>query len=253
MIDLYQFTPAFGHANLSPHCMKVEAFLRLSELPFQIINEDNPANGPKNKLPFIRDNGLVIGDSELIMIYLESKYGFTMDGHLDNINRAHHLAYSRMLDEHLYWAMVYSRWIDDRNWPEMKKQLFGNIPPPISSVLAWHVRRGIKKQLHEQGMGRHSRDEIYDMAKQDINQLAIYLGGKQWFGGSYVSKLDLSAVAYLSNLLIDELDSPLADCLRSHENLVSYSERSYPILFPNPIAERLIPGQLPKSAQPLAD
>ena len=40
MIDLYQFTPAFGHANLSPHCMKVEAFLRISELPFQIINED---------------------------------------------------------------------------------------------------------------------------------------------------------------------------------------------------------------------
>ncbi|NRB37805.1 MAG: glutathione S-transferase family protein [Pseudomonadales bacterium] len=249
MIDLYQFTPAFGHANISPPCMKVEAFLRLSELPFQIINEDNPAKGPKSKLPFIRDNGLVIGDSELIMDYLESKYDFSMDGHLDTINRAHHQAYSRMLDDHLYWALVYSRWMDEKNWPVFKKQIFGAMPPPISHLAAWFVKKGVKKQLHEQGTGRHSRDEIYDMAKKDINQLAVYLDGKQWFGGSYVSKLDISAVAYLSNILLPELDSPMADCIRQHDNLLEYSERNYSIFFPEPIAERQMPGEIPKSMQ----
>ena len=248
MIDLYQFTPAFGHANLSPACMKVEAFLRLSQLPFQIIEENNPAKGPKGKLPFIRDNGLLIGDSELIMDYLESKYDFSMDGHLDRVTQAHNNTYSRMLDEHLYWALVYSRWGDENNWPALKQQIFGAIVPPLNSLIAFLVRHNTKKQLHAQGMGRHNRDEIYDMANKDIQQLAMYLDGKQWFGGSYVCKLDITAVAYLSNIMLADLPSPMARCIREHENLLAYIERAYPILFPEPIKKRKIPGQLPDLA-----
>lgn len=247
MIDLYQFTPAFGHANLSAPCMKVEAFLRLSEIPFQILAEDNPANGPKGKLPFIRDNGLIIGDSELIMDYLESKYDFAMDGHLDSVTRANHHAFGRMLDHHLYWAIAYSRWVDEHNWSAMKQELFGAIPPPISSVIAAKVRRDMKRQLHEQGLGRHSADEIYSMAKKDIDNLAMLLDGKRWFGGDYVCKLDISAVAYLSNILLTDMPSPMADHLKQHNNLLRYTERSYKILFPDPIKERQIPGKLPKA------
>ena len=245
MIDLYQFTPAFGHANISPACMKVEAFLRLSQLPFQIIDENNPRKGPKGKLPFIRDNGLLIGDSELIMEYLESKYQFSMDGHLDRMTRAHNNTYSRMLDEHLYWAVVYSRWGDESNWSALKKELFGAITPPLNSIVAAMARRNIQKQLHAQGMGRHNRDEIYDMANKALQQLSTYLDSKQWFGGSYVSKLDITAVAYLSNIILSELPSPMAGCIREHENLLEYTERAYPILFPDPIKKRRIPGQLP--------
>ena len=247
MIDLYQFTPAFGHANLSPPCMKVEAFLRVSKLPFQVIDVNDTSKTPKGKLPFIRDNGVVIGDSELIMDYLESKYDFVMDGHLDSLTRAQHHSFSRMLDSHLYWALAYSRWQDDSNWPALKSQFFGAIVPPIGSLLAWHVRGKMQKQLHAQGLGRHSRDEVYDMAKKDIDQLAFYLDGKQWFGGDYVSKLDISAVAYLSNCLIDELASPLRLAIQQHDNLLAYTQRSYAILFPEPIKERKIPGQIPNS------
>lgn len=245
MIDLYQFTPAFGLANPSPHCMKVEAFLRLSNIPFQIIDINNPTKGPKSKLPFIRDNGLLIGDSELIMDYLESKHNFSVDGHLGRLSKANQHAFCRMLDNHLYWALLYSRWIDETNWPAYKQQMFGAIPPPISHFLATKARRSKHKQLCAQGLGRHSRDEVYDLACKDIQELALLLEGKKWFGGDFVSKLDLTAIAYLSNLLIPELPSPMADCIKEHSCLLEYINRCYPILFPDPVKKRHIPGQLP--------
>lgn len=235
MIDLYQFTPAFDVPNLSPFCMKLEAFLRVTSIPFQIIHENDPRKGPKGKLPFIRDNGVVIGDSELIIDYLESKLDFRMDGHLDSQQAATHHAFIRMLDEHLYWILIYSRWIDEHNWPALRNELFYDIPPPVSTFLANKLRRQMREQLHAQGLGRHNSEEIYKKGRKDLEQLSALLGDHQWFGGDYVSRLDLTAIGYLCNILVPELYSPLADVVRECSNLELYAVRSRRILFPDPV------------------
>lgn len=234
MIDLYQFPPAFNVPNLSPFCMKVEGFLRIADIPFQIITASDSKNAPKGKLPFIRDNGVNIGDSELIMDYLESKLDFKVDGHLDSHQKATHHAFIRTLDEHLYWTLLYSRWIEPHNFEVMRNQLFGHIPPPVSTVMAAKTRSSIRKQLDAQGMGRHNREEIYKKASKDIAQLSALLGDHKWFGGDYVSKLDLTAVAYLANILIPELNSPLAEAVKKHGNLETYYVRAARMIFPAP-------------------
>ncbi len=235
MIDLYQFTPAFGIPNISPFCMKLEAFLRISNIPFQIIYEDDPRKSPKGKLPYIRDNGIVIGDSELIIDYLESKLEFHVDGHLDSQKTATHHAFVRMLDEHLYWVLMYSRWIEEHNWQTIRKELFYDIPPPISTIMANKIRRNFRDQLHAQGMGRHSREDIYNKGCKDLEQLSVLLGDHHWFGGDYVSKLDLTVIGYLTNILVPELHSPLTDCVKNCGNLEVYAVRAKRILFPDEI------------------
>ncbi len=212
--------------------MKLEGFLRVAEIPFQIIEEDDPRKGPKGKLPFINDNGVIIGDSELIIDYLESKLEFNVDGHLSSQQVAIHHAFIRMLDEHLYWALIYSRWIEEGNWNTLRHELFSEIPPPISTFIGNKIRKQMRDQLHKQGMGRHNRDEIYKKADKDLSQLSTLLADHKWFGGDYVSKLDLTALAYLSNIMIPEISSPLADSIRKHDNLETYAARAQKIIFP---------------------
>lgn len=215
--------------------MKLEGFLRIANIPYQVIEISDPNKGPKGKLPYINDNGVIIGDSELIMDYLESKLDFNVDGHLGSQQKAMQHAFIRTLDEHLYWALVYSRWADESNWKTFKRYLFADIPPPISTLIAKKVRKQILNQLHQQGIGRHSCEDIYKKAIKDIEQLSQLLGDHQWFGGDYVSKLDLTALSYLSNMMIDELPSPLADTVNKIDNLRTYKERALAIIFPEEI------------------
>ena len=56
MIDLYQFSPAFDVPNLSPFCMKLEAFLRVCNIPFQIIEEDEDLLGLYQGLPIDKES-----------------------------------------------------------------------------------------------------------------------------------------------------------------------------------------------------
>lgn len=232
MIDLYQFPPLFNVPNLSPFCMKVEGFLRIADIPFEIIATKDSQQAPKGKLPYIRDNGIAIADSELIMDYLESKLEFRVDGHLSSMQRASHHAFIRMLDEHVYWALQYSRYEEESNWQILKQHLYGHIAPPASTLMAAKARYKVRQQLHAHGLGRHNREEVYAKACKDIAELALLLGDKKWFGGNYVSKLDLTALAYLSNILIPELPSQLSDCVKKHGNLETFCVRAERIIFP---------------------
>jgi len=53
MIKLFQFAPAFGLPNASPFCMKLETYLRMAGLPFELVNSGDVMKAPNHKLPYI--------------------------------------------------------------------------------------------------------------------------------------------------------------------------------------------------------
>jgi len=55
---------------LSQFCTKLETFLRITKLPYEIV-ETLPLKAPRGKLPYIEDQGQVITDSRLILNYLK--------------------------------------------------------------------------------------------------------------------------------------------------------------------------------------
>ena len=67
MIKLYQFEPAFGLPNASAFCMKVETYLRMARLPYEIARNADIRKAPKGKMPYIEDKGQVIADSGFIV------------------------------------------------------------------------------------------------------------------------------------------------------------------------------------------
>lgn len=226
MIRLYQFPTAFGLPNLSPFCMKVETYLRMAELPYEIRWKSNPFGAPKGKLPFIRDGDVCIGDSGFIIGHLKKHYGDALDGWLKPGQRAAALAFQRMMEEHLYWVMLHLRWIDASNWPVTRKAFFGGLPPVLRSAVPGLARRAMRQELRGHGMGRHSREEIVALGNADVTALAEQLDDRPFLMGDRPCSFDATAYAFLANLLWVPLTyNPVCEHALKYPNLEAYCRR----------------------------
>jgi glutathione S-transferase len=225
MIKLYQFVPAFGLPNASPFCMKVENYLRMAGLAYECPRGASHFKAPKGKLPYIEDNGKFIADSSFIIDYLKQTRGDKLDAALTAAQAATARAYQKLLEEDLYWALLYTRWIDAAGFALAREAFFARLAPPLRWVVPHLARRGLRRQLHAQGMGRHSREEIMQIGCRDIAALAAFLGSKPYFLGEQPTSLDASAYAFLANIVQVPLDSPIKQEALGHANLVAYGER----------------------------
>lgn len=233
MIKLHQFARALGVPNPSPFCMKVEVWLRLAGLPYEVV-ASTPLGTPKRKLPYIRDDGTTVCDSHDIIAYLETKYGVNLDAELTAEQKAVSLAFDRLFAEHLYWPLLYSRWIEDSGWAQIRPIFFDPLPPVVRTLLANFVRKQTRDSLHGHGMGRHQPAEIYARAGQDLRALSAQLGDKPFFIGAQATNLDATGFAFLANIWDARIkDSPLKPLMAAHANLVAYCERMRQRCFPD--------------------
>jgi glutathione S-transferase len=222
MIKLYQFNPAWGLPNPSPFCMKVETYLRMVGLPYEVVNGAMPFKAPKRKLPYIEDGVQVVADSGLIIEY-GKRYGDKLDQNLSAPEKATAHMLRRTFEDSLYWVGLYSRWIENSIWLETRRLFFDAIPPIMRELAAGTVRRGMRKALYAQGTGRHSRDEIYEIGKADLSAISTWLGEKTFFMGAAPTSLDAIAYSFLANILyFTELSE---DHAMSLPNLSAYCER----------------------------
>jgi glutathione S-transferase len=191
--------------------MKVETYLRMAGLSYGVINGAVPFKAPKKKLPYIEDGTQLVADSGFILEYLKKTYGDPLDADLSEADRVIAHALRRLFEENLYWVALYSRWIEESIYLETKRVFFGAIPPILRDLVAGRVRKGIRKALYAQGTGRHSRDEIYDIGKADLTAVSVWLGEKPFFIGATATSVDAIAYAFLANILVPPLKSPLKD------------------------------------------
>lgn len=228
MIKLYGFGKSYGLADASPFVLKVDSFLRLAEIDFERV--DQPTNlfkAPKAKLPFIEHDGARVADSYFILKYLEKEYGLSFDDHLNEEQKAYSCLMIKAIEEHLYFCLVYSRWVRDDTWPVLKKAFFAKMPPVLKSIAPGFARKGVIDSLKKQGIGRHSDAEIQQMAKEQLKSLSTLLGDKEYFWGETLSTLDIVAYANLVQFILADIDNPFNAAARSYDNLVAFCERMH--------------------------
>ena len=127
MITLYGFGAGFGLPEISPFVTKTEVQLRMAGLAYRKERAMPPAS-PKGQLPFIEDEAERIGDSTFIRAHLEGKYGFDFDAPLSLQQRAQAWAFERMIEHHVYWALVGARWVDPENFAKGPALFFDRVP-----------------------------------------------------------------------------------------------------------------------------
>jgi len=235
-LKLVQFHTTSDIPNYSPFCVKAEVLLKMSGLPYEVETLDDPRKTPKGKLPVLRDGDKVIADSEFIQRYLVSEKGVNFDSHLSEREKAQAHAFGKMIDERTYWALVYDRWVNDKNWPTTRDFWFGDIPFPIKQLVGSMVRKSVSKASKGHGIGKHSHEEIYALAKSDFEAISNQLGDNDFLFGDKPSTADAIAFGFLVNMVRGELTNQVHELMDEFPNLTAYVERGMERWFPELLA-----------------
>jgi glutathione S-transferase len=229
MIKLYGYGPAWDFPDCSPFVTKVDCYLRMVELPYTLVpwhTLQDLQNAPKGKFPYIEDNGQKIADSTFIIAYLKASYGDKLgEQHFTVHDRAVAHSMRVMLEEHLYWVLGYTQWLEDAAWEAYKPVFFGNLSPTEQQIATAQLREIVRSNLQVQGLGRHSREEIYELGQADLSAVSAYLGDKPYCMGDRPTALDATAYAFLSRTLWVPYESPLKTHAESLTNVAAYCRR----------------------------
>lgn len=232
MIVLYQFPASGGLPNLSPFCLKLETWLRMAGLTYEVKDVVNPRTAPLGKLPMVGIDGKRVADSTLAMEALIARSGIDPDRHLSAREKATALAFKLLFEDHFYWALLYSRWVDPDYWPATRDAFFGGLPGPLKKIVPAVARRSMVAELQGHGMGRHPAEQIHAFAEQDLAAVASWLGDNPFFMGQQPGTIDAVAYGFLAQVTLARLPSPLRATVDSFPALRAYCERMRARYFP---------------------
>ncbi len=232
MITLHTFGRFWGLPDPSPFVMKAEMLLKLSGLPYETTRGDM-RKAPKGKLPFIRDGETVVADSTLIRLYLEKKYGIDFDRGLSTRERGVAWSVEKMLEDHMYWVLIYWRWLDEENFAKGPSAFFKRVPGIVRPLIERAVLKRIRRNLWGQGFGRHSDIEKVTMALRGIDALSQVLADNRYFMGAQSCGADATVFAFIAAGITPYFRSPVQEKLAATANLVAYHDRMMAEFYPD--------------------
>ncbi|CAI9724091.1 Hypothetical predicted protein [Octopus vulgaris] len=218
--------------NLSPFAVKLETYLRMTKLPYQVDYCFDMS--PKHKTPWITYNGEVVSDSQFIIEYLNEKFNIDLSSHLTDEQRGVARAMRKMLEEDLLWALALSRWVYGYSDPSLRKVI------PAPRFFVWRIKRMLEKYAYGQGMGRHTPSEVEHIAMGDLKALSDFLGKKKFLMGVNPCETDCAVFGMMSSFEKMPDGSFFTKVLKDKlfPNLDAYRERMKELYWP----DWVIPG-----------
>ena len=166
-----------------------------------------------------------VPDSTFLRLHLERQYNIDFYPGVSPTDKAIGWAFEKMCEEHLYFCALHERWMVDDNFDKGPRKFFDRVPAVLRPLIIGMVRKNVKRDLRGQGIGRHARTEILELARYDIDALAQFLGDKPYFLGETLTGSDAVVYAFTDAALAPAFDGPLRQAVLAHPNLVAYAER----------------------------
>jgi len=225
-LQVYTFAPAWGLPTAGPFGLKLEACLRMLDVPYERRFENNSRKGPKRKSPWLDDNGTTLGDTEIILEHVQRSRGKLLDAHLSDAERARSHVLRRMVEEHYHAVFEYELCVRDDGFALLRSMMAASVPALARPVVMPMIRRSMKHHLFERGIARHTADEVEAMGRADIDALASWLGDRDWFIANTPTKADASAFGLLAVSIRSNLTTPVCSYARTKPNLVAFVDRA---------------------------
>lgn len=220
MLTLVSYPGLYGLTDNNPYGLKVFAFLKLCNLAFRHEHILDAKDAPRGQLPYLVDDGQIIGDSDAIIAYLIRKYALPIDDGLTASQRDNDLLIRRLLDD-LYWIMSYSRWKDLRFWPLFRDAILKTHPGVTKEALEAAQEYNFKRYYY-QGIGRYEPEAVYARGMANLEVLANLLPARGFLFGARPSSIDAAIYGFTANIYFYEIDTPLKNFLVSRPNLAAH-------------------------------
>ena len=222
MLTLYSYPELYGVADNNGYGLKVYAFLKLAGVPFTHQHVFDASKAPRGQLPYIVDDGEVIGDSEVIIAHCTGKYHVSIDAGLTPAQRATNHLVTRMLDD-LYWVMSYSRWKDERFFPAFRDGFMAE-HAQIDEAGLNKAKEYNAQRYYFQGMGRYTPDQAYARGLADLQVLADMIPADGYLRGPKPGSIDAGIYGFIANIHFFPIPTPLKAFVTAHPNLVRHCE-----------------------------
>ncbi len=230
-IKLFQFPRLFDIPNLSPFCCKLETWLRIAGIPYEVVDTLDPRKGPRKKVPFIEDRGRRIADTSLIIEHLVASRGVDPDAGLTASERAIATLVQRTLEEHYAFVLVYTHLVHEQGTRHTDVR-FDAIPPLVRAFVARASRKHIDRMLWYQGLSRHSHEQIMASAIADWRAVLQVMSDGPFFFGDVPTTIDAIVFGALASSTLTPIETPVRDFMRAEPRLVAYAERMRARFFP---------------------
>jgi len=220
VITLYSYPELFGVADNNPFGLKVYAFLKLSGLAFRHEHIFDASKAPRGQLPYIVDGGETVGDSDTIIAHLIRRHALAIDAALSPAEQDTHHLVMRMLDD-LYWVMSYSRWKDDRFWPQFRDAILAT-HPSVTAARMDAARAYNFERYRYQGIGRYAPEAAYARGLADLAVLARLVPVAGFVFGAAPSSIDAAIYGFVANILFYPIATPLKEFVDAHPGLTRH-------------------------------
>lgn len=231
MLTLHQTPRAWNAPNISPFCTKLETYLRMADIPYEIAPGNFPfQKAPKGKVPYILFEGRLLSDSSRIIALLKERLGDTVDAHLTEVQRDRGHLLQRMLEEGTYWALLHQRWVDDASFELLRRTVFDSaLSAPLRWIAPDLIRRRILTALYMQGTSRQEPEVVLQTARRDLEVVSRLLGEGPYLFGERPSSFDAVLYGITSSIWktpFGERFGPAPD------NVAAHLERMHQRYFP---------------------
>nr|XP_046155810.1 metaxin-1-like [Oncorhynchus gorbuscha] len=239
--ELYCWEGDWGLPSVDTECLIVLAYAKFAGAPLKLHKIGNPWRSPTGSLPALKtsENGSLSRPSDIIIHLRKQKYNADFD--LSAKEGADTLAFISLLEEKLMPALVYTRWIDPKNYVEVTRRWHAEHAPfPLNFFLPGSIQRQQLQRLRlvrgdeELTAGEEVEKELYRDAIECMNLISQRLGSNKFFFGDSPSSLDAFVFGYLVPILKMKLpNGRLQQHLKSLDNLSHFCSNILALYFPS--------------------
>uniref|UniRef100_A0A7I4YBP3 GST C-terminal domain-containing protein n=1 Tax=Haemonchus contortus TaxID=6289 RepID=A0A7I4YBP3_HAECO len=236
-VYLYQFPRIKTIPNLSPYCLKVETFLKINKIPYEVC----PLKMGRSRyglLPFIELNGEHIADSEVIIDRFKDH--FKVKPLASPIDEGIARTIEKTVQHHTAPVVYRFKMVEDPNdgFCSTVLQVIG-CPAVLQSLVlplaAWFMR--VSRRIAA-AIGQFPIEEFKNFLRKDLDTYRDLLGGKKFLFGDEVTSADCALFSQLGAVLYIPPNNYVKKLLREkYPELTNYCDRVRDTVFGKEFAE----------------